>query len=245
MTATVRATATPATSGSGSSFTVNKPTGTLDGDILLLDVWADDGALSDFALPTGFNLLVSSDGGISTGVHLRRGWKVAASEGSTYTITRGASNSAGMVAILTAVQGADGPTVTPTPTRLLTAGLTVDAPTLTPSSADGLLICGWGAVQADVDGATITFTAPTSPAMTEIADGQFSPYMAASMASRAISSGSATGVETATGSSTTTARGNGDRVGVSTFIPAHTDRAGALVVPNRNRLVAAHRASRW
>lgn len=94
MTVTIRATTAP-TAVTNTTFSVNKPTGTLAGDLMLLMVYAANGSIPVPTLPAGWQQV--REGGVSDGDGVVVFYKVAGvSEGSSYTLTTTASQSLGL-----------------------------------------------------------------------------------------------------------------------------------------------------
>ena len=89
-----RAAAVQTPSGNGTSTVVNKPTGTLDDDIMIANIYVED----DVAVtaPTGWTLIANLDHPTSTfDIHVY--WKRAASEGANYTWTHNNTWRNGMI----------------------------------------------------------------------------------------------------------------------------------------------------
>lgn len=82
------------------SHTITKPSGVVQGDLLLLCVGINSSSTS-ISLPSGFSEVIRSDAGsASLNRQTAVGWKIAgASEPSDYTVTLGASQKAGIALI--------------------------------------------------------------------------------------------------------------------------------------------------
>jgi hypothetical protein len=199
MAVTVRATATGVESDG--TIAVTKPTGTVDGDVLVAFCFGYANALADVTAPAGFTLRDSESDAANT----RYGkvfTKVAASEGASYTF--GSTSAFDYFAvILVAVQGADTTTndgVDGTATSGFVFGLdlTADCPSVSPTGSDSLLLCA--AMSNSSTAAARTSSWPGG--MTELADfqrpDQYDTYTAAS---ETLSASGATGTRVATFSS--------------------------------------------
>ncbi|GHH67655.1 hypothetical protein GCM10017673_15010 [Streptosporangium violaceochromogenes] len=174
---------------SGSSLTVSKPAGTVQGDILLAFQSDDDGVLSDMATPTGgatWQLLASRSDTGTIGTLTKVWWKVAgSSEPSTYGFTFRAGTISGVV---TVVAVRDGAAATPVVAQVSSGtGTTVNTPGLTPPDSASLEV-RYAAV-ADDESATLsvpaTYTGLSAPAQVG--------YIACKAAAKQLPSGAATG----------------------------------------------------
>ncbi|MFI6595006.1 hypothetical protein ACIBHX_02090 [Nonomuraea sp. NPDC050536] len=166
MPASVRAVST-ATPSTGSS-SANKPSGTLQGDILLAFHSVDDGALTDMGTPTGgatWLSLATRQAGTGYDNKTKVWWKVAgASEPSTYTFTQNSSGD-GCIAIACVMDADTAVTPVVAQTGNDTASTTVPTPGITPTRSDDLEL-RWASGNPDA-----TATSWTSPAgYTEVAD---------------------------------------------------------------------------
>lgn len=75
--------ATTAGNASGGNLTINKPTGTVDDDILILCLYREAYA---WTLPSGFAQVGSDQASNAANMTTTLAWKRAASEGSSYTV---------------------------------------------------------------------------------------------------------------------------------------------------------------
>lgn len=90
---------------SGSAIEVFKPANVLDGDILIACVASDD-TTNGFGLPTGFtSIQATTDAGTSSS--MRVGYKIASSEGASYSFETGDSGSEAGEACIIAFRGQD------------------------------------------------------------------------------------------------------------------------------------------
>ena len=129
--------------GSSTSYTVNVPAGTQDGDLLIAVSASDWETLADHAVPTGFTALSTSsyDGG-SNSIHAAIGYRIASSEPANYTFTDGVSAGSDNAGMIIRVTGADAtPVIAQVAPTAITAGTgTVTAPSPTPDSSSDLII---------------------------------------------------------------------------------------------------------
>lgn len=192
MTASVRSSSV-GTVGTG-NVSVTKPSGTVNGDLLVAFGFADpDGA--QLTAPGGW----TSRGTGTSAAGFGQVWtKVAASEGSSYTFT-GSGSSDNAVSIV-CVQGAN--TSSPLdggPTFANNGGASTSshsAPSVSPATSDALLLCGHWIIH----GSSSTFTPPSG--MTEQVDAT-SGWAAVEVSSVGLSSSGATGTKSATSSTAT------------------------------------------
>lgn len=180
-------------SGTTGSFTCTKPTGTVQNDILVAFHGADVGTLTDMGTPTGGDTwlpLASRARDDGTGAGSKAWWKVAgSSEPSTYGFTQ-ASNADGAVSIV-AVQSGSTNTPVVAQTGGNTAGTSKATPSTTPNGADDfeircVLLHGPGA-------SGLTSTPPAT--YTEQTDVESGQYVLCTTATKALSSGAATGTQ--------------------------------------------------
>lgn len=211
-----------------SSFNVTKPSGTALDDVLLACASVLSGDASSVGTPTGgatWTLLDSLDGG-SGDLHTKIWWKAAGgSEPANYAFTM-SSSSIASVAILS-IQGAG----TGTPLHASSTagtGVNVSTPTLTPTAADDIEV----RIASATDFAdAVTWTAPAT--YTQRAD-----LSSLGVATKALSSGSATGALNYVAGSTPVSR-HGFTIDVATLaIPA------VRHVPVMST-AAVRRASNW
>lgn len=69
---------------SGGNLTINKPTGTADGDIMIMALYREAGT---WTLPAGWTQVVETRDTGSDAIYLTVAWKRASSEGSSYSVT--------------------------------------------------------------------------------------------------------------------------------------------------------------
>lgn len=211
-----------------SSFNVAKPTGTAQDDVLLACASVGQGDASAVGVPTGgatWTLLDSLDAG-SGDLHTKIWWKVAGgSEPANYAFTM-SSTSIASVAIL-AISGAG----TNTPLHASStagSGTNVSTPTLTPNAADDLEVRIASATDF-ID--AFTWTAPATYTQRASLDSL-------GVATKALSSGSATGALNYVADATPSSR-HGFTIDVAT-----------LVIPNIRHVsvmstAAVRRAANW
>ncbi|MEV0830904.1 hypothetical protein [Nonomuraea rubra] len=217
------------------SFTVSKPTGTLTGDILIVFHSIQTGTLAQMGTPTGgstWQSLATRNSGTDYDMKTKVWWKVAgSSEPSTYGFTQN-SGGTGCVAIA-AISGADG-SVTPVVAQSGADEFiaTVPTPSTTPTGADDFEL-RWAACNPDSQPG-ITWTQPAG--YTKQADLQ-GDNTAACLATKALSSSAATGIQTFTASDLV-----GFRHGFTVDVAALPDQP-----PRRPVVVsqAVNRSSRW
>ena len=79
-------TATSANKAAGNvAVTVNKPTNTADGELMLMAISSP--ALSNPTMPDGWTLIENIDGAVDSSLHLKVYYKIASSEGASYQVT--------------------------------------------------------------------------------------------------------------------------------------------------------------
>jgi hypothetical protein len=189
----------------GADVTVTKPSGTVDGDLLVAVGWSDpDGpALS---APAGWTLAGSAYSGPagSGGVWTR----VAASEGASWTWP-GSTLTANHVHVLRVTGHGGSLDVAPVWVAIPASGTSHGAPSVTPTGTDSLLVCGWWGIFAS---ATVTWTPPSG--MTEATDARDSAgWASSSVAWVALAASGATGTKSAT--STVASNGSYGSVGLA------------------------------
>lgn len=140
---------TSAVAQTASTFTVNKPAGVIDGDILFAYQATVLGGGTSPAAPTGWTLW---DSITTVALSLRAFLKVASSEGSSWTFNN-ASGGLGSKTSVYVVAASGAPTDDRSSTGSGT-GTTADAAAITTTRANDLLLSGW-MVGANV-GETIT-----------------------------------------------------------------------------------------
>ncbi|MDQ8045938.1 MAG: hypothetical protein AAGC46_14560 [Solirubrobacteraceae bacterium] len=116
-------------SASSSTFTVTKPTGTAQGDLMMINLREMSNASAAITAPTGWTALLSYKKSVATYINSISYWKVAtASEPTTYsfTIGPGPSNVTGSISSFTGVD---------TSNPLAGAGAQTTATTGTPAAA--------------------------------------------------------------------------------------------------------------
>lgn len=189
MAATVRAVASA--SAAGATITCNAPPGTVSGDLLLAFHSADAGTLAAMTTPTGgatWLPLGQQLWAASTEPGTKVWWKFAGSEPGSFGFPQNASAD-GVVGIA-AIIGAASTTPVFASSASATTGTTVPTPSITPTGADDLEL-RWAASKLS-GGAALTWTSPAT--YTEQIDRQSSTFTAASLATKELASGSATGI---------------------------------------------------
>lgn len=155
-----------------SNYTVARPAGTADGDLLIGIVASDWNTLANNNITTGIwtDLTTSDYDGGSNQMHVALKAKIAASEPATYTVSIGGG--ADSAAAILRVTGHDGtPVIVQVAPTVVSAGSgAINAPSLVPSGADDLLIC-IGVVDGANGGGTLTWTV-TGAGLTEQVDRQ-------------------------------------------------------------------------
>jgi poly(3-hydroxybutyrate) depolymerase len=187
--ATVRSITAASIAYNTTAKTIAKPAGTATGDLLLLAIHIDYGAMSAFAPPSGFTVLQSIDQGNNLSKCLIA-YKVAtASEPASYTMSIPVD--ADCRADMIAVQDAE---TSVAPAIAMTTGSASNtahtAPTVTPKSASGLLLC-IASKDATTSGVTFAWTPPTG--MTERSDATVNTYLSMTTATVGWDSANATG----------------------------------------------------
>lgn len=231
-TPTIRASTTYASTASEASSTVPLPTGWQVGDVVYIG-WELTASSGTVTTPSGWAAVVAGfrsagQTNCATGV-LRRVMQA----GDTAPAI--AHTSGRFAAISTAVQNAD--TTTPedvTPTTSDNTGITypsVDAPSITPATA-GCLLLTFHAIRNGTNGASASFSPPSG--MTEEAD--ISSAVAAvsnaaiELASQALTGTAATGIKTATVTSSSGTTVN--PMGVAIAVRPATTGGGTTVSPS-------------
>lgn len=190
MPASVRAVSTAEVDMVG-SVNVAKPSGAVEGDVLVAFHSMVQGVLADMGTPTGgatWQSLGTRNSGTDYDNKTKVWWKVAgSSEPANYGFTQN-SGSTGVIAIA-AVMGGDTaltPVIAQSGNDAFSA--TVPSPGLTPAGVDDLEL-RWVAGNPDFD--TITWTVPAT--YTEQADLQGGGNSTGALASKQLTSGAATG----------------------------------------------------
>jgi len=202
-TPSLRSAVTTATS-TATTYAVAPPSDVVAGDVLIAFQSADAAVLADLTEPTPnpstvpapWELLSSAYTDASNDLATKIWWRVAGDdEPASYTFTHNASSD-GIVTIA-AIKDAGHATPIVAQTLESAPGTSVDTPTTTPTSNNDFEL-RWVAM-TDATGAANTWTAPA--ALTERSDLQSSTFTTGSLATRALTSGAATGVHTFTASS--------------------------------------------
>lgn len=193
---TIRAVTAPALVNS-TSVVINKPTGTLTGDLMLLHYSSGTAAADQPKMTTGWELLAKSFYSGSDGISIY--WKVAgAAEPASWTLTTvGTSNmGAGVISLYDSLGGtlaiAD-PSGTGVAKQFNTTSTNKVFPSVTAPTAADLLLC-FGSLASNVTGTP-------AAGMTEQYDTGAGPRMY--LMTEALSAAGATGTRTATGSTST------------------------------------------
>lgn len=143
-------------SDAAGSFSCSAPSGVTDGDVLVACQSTDLGDDTDLTTPSGWTLLEPITGGTDS-LHTKVWWKVASSEGASYTFTHGTG--ANSVVSIAAVQGADG-AVTPAVAAFdpFADDTSIPTPGITPTNADDVELRWVGAQYTTPPPETLTKT---------------------------------------------------------------------------------------
>lgn len=222
-----RAAATAANGAAPTSLTVSKPTGTVDGDVMLafIVISADRTITS---VPAGWTQLASQATGTATG-DCRHNvyWKVAAGEGSSYTWGfSGGADAAGIIAAYSAISNT-APAQTSAHQLMSGSTETMTAPSVTPTSTDTLTVFAVG-VNPVYDGNT-TFTTPSGLTSRAEADP------GAGTTNRAVVKvwDASTPTTAATGTKTTTLNNHAKGVAYSVVLAPSVAAAQTIVLESR------------
>lgn len=148
----------------------NKPTGTVDGDMMLAFQMSNWDLQSDLTAPAGWTLLTQLDRG-SSNLHLKIWTKPASSEGASYTFSPGPS--ADSILTINSYRGADTNTANwlyATPVWAAAATSRV-APSVSGAPAGSMLTC-----YALMDGNNNALTSLPPSGMTEASERQSTTY---------------------------------------------------------------------
>ncbi|MEV8637803.1 hypothetical protein AB0395_39765 [Streptosporangium sp. NPDC051023] len=222
--------ATATATSSTTPYTVAKPTGTLSSHLMLLFQAADTGGATTLTTPTGgttWSLLASTDMDVGG---TRVWWKIAGdSEPSTYGLAQN-SGADGVVAVAAI---ADVGPQTPFVAQSTGSGSnTVSTPSGTPFAGADIEL-RWAAGKGA--SASVTWTPPAT--YTEQADLQSRTYTTACLATKQLTSSSATGALNFTASSTGTL---GNSAAFTVIVPASTTARIVAVT-----YAAVQRAATW
>lgn len=194
----VRSFTTASPAGSISSITINKPTGTVSGDVLVCIIWQDsDGTIGNLLTLSGWTQAGSNIAESGTSPYAKAWYKVAGgSEPSSYTWTT--STNASTVGVMMALTGVESTVpIRINPTADVGSGTTMSAPTVgagsTPPIGD-LLICSYAAQ----NGSTLTMSTPSGMTATGGAD---TSWISSFSFTRVLTSAGATGAKSSTASS--------------------------------------------
>ena len=136
----IRGSATNQVEFGGAPFTVNKPTGVVEGDVMLGVIHCQYYNYSDITIPSGWTLLTGRDAGHSYGGHSKVCYKVAGpSEGSSYAFSA-SSNGAHTTATIIAFSGVPLSGGVPTFVHAQAVTATDTAPPVTPTGSADMLI---------------------------------------------------------------------------------------------------------
>lgn len=200
------------------SYTINRPTGTTAGDVLVLCVLTDTGDHTDIGTPSGWTLAV----GANSGQEFTRGRvfvkTAGGSEPTSYTVTHDGTSS---VAILFCVQDGQLPGVYASASA--GSGNNVQTPSINPSSSSGIEIRFAG---FDGDGNNRTVTPPSGYTEPSGADLRNQSYTHGEACYKVLESSAATGAlnHLASGSIVS-------RLGFTIFIPSAATSVGETVTP--------------
>ena len=207
-----RAISAAGSTASGTTVVVNKPTGTVDGDLMVALI-ANGVNGSTITGPAGWTVREAK----TTFRNFTVLTKVAASEGGNYTFTVSAGGAQALGGVIASYSGATGYDVSAQGAQATST--THDAPSVTAAGAGEMLICGV------VGTGGVTYTPPGD--MTERWDADLTASYA-TIADAVLASSGATGVKTFTSSSS---------IGASKFSLLLTAPAAAVVVAGRRALL--------
>jgi len=204
-----------------SSLTVNKPTETTDGDIVVLSAIVDSSSIT-FTWPAGFTEITQNPS--LTGARFRCAWKAASGEGATYQVTFSASTLYAQVLAASwfgrnSSQWSATPVVTVVDTYQASPH-TVNATGITAANADDIAL--FVGVKSNNNANPFVMTPPTN--YTVRMDTTGPSYAIAQLATRDNVSAGATGTLTFT----ETSASDQSRVGVLVLAIA---AAGGSVIP--------------
>jgi hypothetical protein len=195
---TITLVSTPTTGGvnNGGAFSVTKPTGVVDGDILLAFAGNDAGTAGTWTAPSGWSLIRNDndDGSVTLGMSCY--WKRASSEGASYSWN--IAGVSGVVAML-AYRGC---TDSGSPIDVNAGGpvagnsTNIDAPSLTPNFNNDMLVCGYCIDNGGTAVSTITVNATLTTETTVVSPT--SSQVRVSVGDLLLSSTSATGLKRST-----------------------------------------------
>lgn len=186
---------TTASGSSGSTLSINVPSGVSDGHLLLLFVWAPQSGISLISGITGWSFLGSGGGGGGSVPSLFVFYKTASSEPASYTITRAVADSNLQLAMM-AYSGAGTPMMaTVSSVAGITGGSTSTSTNTVPvTSMPGTFLAAAGSVTLpgypSLDSKWVPTTMPyTSTATARVNSAQMTVYdQTASYASTGVSS---------------------------------------------------------
>lgn len=212
------------------SFSISRPTGTTDGDVLVLCQASNGGLLSAITTPSGWTQVAQLEGAGSSNLTAKAWVKLASSEGSSYGLAQ--QSGANSAAILICVESGELPAVTATSTS--GSGTNVGTPGITPSMPTGLEI---RFAAAGANGSSRTFSPPAGFTEPSGADVNSGGWAILAGAYRQLASSAATSAQNFTVSGTIAVR-----LGITVYIPSVlTPGRRTILVPS----TAVHRASRW
>lgn len=127
-------------SGSGSSLSINKPSGTADGDLMIIFHANFGGTYGALSPPAGWSTLTGLDHGINDG-HFKVYTKAASGEGASYSLNQNiGSASVALAASFRGVNTSSGTWIWATP-AWVAAGTPRVAPSVSGIAPGGLLVC--------------------------------------------------------------------------------------------------------
>jgi hypothetical protein len=195
------------------TLTINKPAGTVDGDVMLAIVANVSGVTAAITAPAGWTSLGAFT---VTETKTEAFRKVAASEGASYAFTVGGGDAhiaAGIIASFSGVTLTPSPIAADAEQSNTTASTSADAPSVTAPTANEILVCMYST--SGIEGTGFVTSTPPS-GMTERADvgrvqltsdGYFEYNLQVSLCDVLLSSSGATGTKTATLSAARTSTG--------------------------------------
>jgi hypothetical protein len=181
---------------SSTNVTVNRPSGLVDGDLMIAIPWSDD-SLVHPAAPAGWTQVGTTQS--QSGIGVGKVWQqVASGEPTSESWTVAGGNSASIVWVL-AIMGFDTTTpidAAPVWAQNATASTTRTASAVSPAGADSLLIVSFFSL-ANNQGAD-AYTQPTG--MTELGDtgDAVNPYVSSALDYQQLSASGTTGTRVST-----------------------------------------------
>lgn len=181
------------TDDSATPMTTNKPASTVAGDVLVMIIGIDSGALTDLTAPAGW--ATPTGGTVDIAGQRCKVWAKTAGGAEPSTYDFGYNSGAACAGAMLRVTGADGSNVKAASASSGSNGATMDSPTITPTGSDDLLICS-----LITSGGTAPFLETDPSGMTDRGQIQLlALYEGLAVATLPLASSSATGAKTWTG----------------------------------------------